>query len=99
MISRLSLSHFTAAPAIATDPSSAYTGLAPLPNWYATVVSSPCVDLTGTAPVLYSIKHPVPYVFLTSPTRVQWWPSSAACWSPTQPLMTVPASGPVATRP
>ena len=60
MTPRLSLSHWTPAPAIATLPSNAYTGLASLPSRHAIVVSSPCVDSTFSSPVLRSMKQPVP---------------------------------------
>ena len=75
---RLSRNHCTPAPAMATEPSSAYAGAASAPNRHATVVNNPCEDGTGAAPVLSSMKHPVPYVFFASP-GAQRCPNVAAC--------------------
>jgi hypothetical protein len=56
---RLSRSHCTREPVTAIEPSSAYTcGLSPI--LYATVVSRPFFDGTGSVPVLSSMKLPVP---------------------------------------
>mmetsp|Transcript_544 Transcript_544/g.1208 ORF Transcript_544/g.1208 Transcript_544/m.1208 type:complete len:347 (+) Transcript_544:148-1188(+) len=98
MIPRLSLSHDTAAPAMATLPSSAYWGGASLPSWNAIVERSPWLDGTSWDPVLRSMKHPVPYVFFASP-GLHRWPSVAACWSPRHPAMGTPASAPARTVP
>ena len=57
---RLSRSHVTAAPAMATEPSSAYCRGVSGPSWNATVVRRPCVEGTTTSPVLSNMKHPVP---------------------------------------
>ena len=95
---RLSRNHCTPAPAMATEPSNAYAGVAVAPNCHATVVSKPCEDGTGAGPVLSSMKHPVPYVFFASP-GAQRWPNVAACWSPSTPPMRVPASDPGTTTP
>ena len=78
IIFRLSLNHWTAAPAIDTDPSSAYCGLLPS-IWYATVLSKPLLEYTISDPVLVSAKQPVPYVFLTSPDDIQFCPNKDAC--------------------
>ena len=59
MIPSWSRSHCTAEPVTAIEPSSAYTGSLS-PNWYATVVSSPCWLRTSSAPVVMSRKLPVP---------------------------------------
>ena len=49
---------------------------------------SPCL------PVLYSMKQPVPSVFLASPLLTHPWPRQAACWSPTTPRILFPAREP-----
>ncbi len=90
---RLSRSHWMSAPAIATDPSSAYTGGA-LPRRYPTVVSRPCQLCTIRSPVLRSMKQPVPYVFFASPGSKQACPNRAACWSPRSPAIGTPARSP-----
>mmetsp|Transcript_1349 Transcript_1349/g.5497 ORF Transcript_1349/g.5497 Transcript_1349/m.5497 type:complete len:250 (+) Transcript_1349:415-1164(+) len=95
---RLSLSHWTPAPAMATLPSSAYAGVASLPSRHAIVVSSPCLDSTTFPPVLRSMKQPVPYVFLAPPAP-QRWPSVAACWSPRHPVSLTPFRAPSAMTP
>src|SRR6187551_2030130 len=64
-----SRSHCTAAPAMNTEPSSAYVVLPPI--FHATVVSSPFSDGTGLSPVLSSMKQPVPYVFFAEPGSKQ----------------------------
>ena len=61
----LSRSHCTPAPAMATEPSSAYAVSACAPRRQHTVDRSPRVEATGApGPVLSSAKHPVPYVLL-----------------------------------
>ena len=60
-----SRSHWMAAPAMNTLPSSAYV-IVP-PSRHAIVVSNPWREATGASPVLSSRKQPVPYVFLASP--------------------------------
>mmetsp|Transcript_118408 Transcript_118408/g.334695 ORF Transcript_118408/g.334695 Transcript_118408/m.334695 type:complete len:253 (+) Transcript_118408:751-1509(+) len=63
------------------------------------VVSSPCVDGIGFAPVFMRMKHPVPYVLFTVYSSKQPWPKSAACWSPSEHVIGTPARGPVVTLP
>jgi hypothetical protein len=78
----------------AIEPSSAYTH-ASLPRRYAAVVSSPLLDATISAPVLSSMKLPVPYVFFASPASKHVCPNTAACWSPRSPhTATSPPTGP-----
>mmetsp|Transcript_37426 Transcript_37426/g.94451 ORF Transcript_37426/g.94451 Transcript_37426/m.94451 type:complete len:234 (+) Transcript_37426:525-1226(+) len=71
-------------PATATAPSSAYCMGSSGPSLKEVVVSRPCLDWMAFGPVLSSMKQPVPYVFLASPSTHRW-PSSAAIWSPRQP--------------
>jgi len=47
-----------AAPAMNTLPSRAYVVIPPIRQ--AIVVTSPCDEATGSAPVFSSMKHPVP---------------------------------------
>ena len=75
-----SRSHFTAAPAMNTLPSTA--NCAEVSNDAARVASSRCWETGRTPPVCSSAKQPVPYVFFDSPGRKHAWPTSAACWSP-----------------
>src|SRR5262245_19599826 len=66
----------------------------------ATVVSRPCAEAIGVAPVLRRRKQPVRYVFLAEPASKQHWPKRAACWSPAIPVMGMPAgSSPAAVSP
>lgn len=60
---RLFWRNVTPDPPTAMLPSSAYTGLRPLPKSYATVASRPFLEMTGSVPTLYRRKQPVPYVF------------------------------------
>ena len=90
MTPKLSLSHDTAEPATATEPSSAYTGGCPS-SWYASVVSS-LLALGAFVPAFISRKQPVPYVFFASPGEKQACPNSAACWSPRMPATRTPGS-------
>ena len=83
MIRRPSRNHWTAAPAMNTLPSSAYTGSPRAPQ--ASVVSSPCFDMGRSVPVFKSRNAPVPYVFFACPGSTQPWPKRAACWSPAMP--------------
>jgi hypothetical protein len=53
-----SRSHCTAAPAMNTLPSRAYSIVSPI--FQATVVSSRLCESTGLAPVCISMKQPVP---------------------------------------
>ncbi len=46
-------------------------------------------DLTGVLPVFIIQKHPVPYVFFTSPCSTHNWPNKAACWSPAIPQISI----------
>ena len=59
MIPRLSRSHCTAAPAMAMDPSRAYTAGASA-SLYPSVVRSPCLEGIARVPVFSSMKQPVP---------------------------------------
>ena len=88
---RLSRSHWISEPVTAIEPSSAYTGFWS-PMRYATVVSRPLSECTGSSPVLISMKLPVPYVFLAWPTSKHAWPKVAACWSPRMPVIGVSRS-------
>ena len=62
---RLSRNHCTAAPAINTLPSSAYSSLPSMRQ--AVVVNNLLLERTGLLPVCMSMKQPVPYVFFTMP--------------------------------
>src|SRR6266480_3862857 len=80
-----SRSHCTTAPAMKMLPSSAYS--VRFPMRHATVVRRLFLDAIGLVPVFMSMKHPVPYVFLTMPGWAHAWPNSAACWSPAIPAI------------
>mmetsp|Transcript_8813 Transcript_8813/g.22024 ORF Transcript_8813/g.22024 Transcript_8813/m.22024 type:complete len:256 (+) Transcript_8813:773-1540(+) len=88
----LSTSHEIPTPAIATDPSKKYAGLASGPSWKPTVVSRPFCEYTGSCPVLSSVKHPVPYVILLSPLESAQCPKIAADWSPRHEAIGTPSS-------
>ena len=60
-----SRSHWIAAPAMNTLPSSAYVVVPPI--FHASVVSSPARDRTCEVLVLRRRKQPVPYVFFALP--------------------------------
>ena len=83
-----SRNHWIAAPAMNTLPSRAYVVRPPIRQ--AIVVTSPRDDATGASPVLSSMKHPVPYVFLAAPTSWHACPNNAACWSPAIPAIGTP---------
>src|ERR1700742_1444668 len=57
---------------------------------YATVANRPCVEVTGFSPTLYSRKQPVPDVFFERPGWNPFCPTSAADWSPRQPVIGTP---------
>ena len=79
---RPSRSHWTAEPAKNTEPSSAYVAGPPGASCQPTVVSRPCAEARGSAPVFRSRNAPVPYVFFAWPGAKHAWPNVAACWSP-----------------
>jgi hypothetical protein len=90
MIPSPSRSHCTTAPPMKTLPSSAYS--VRLPRRHATVASSLWRETGALVPVFWSMKQPVPYVFLVRPASVHSCPKSAACWSPAMPAIGTPAS-------
>ena len=51
----------------------------------AMVVNRPFLLSIIFSPVFIKRKHPVPYVFFTSPALKQVCPNSAHCWSPAIP--------------
>ena len=77
MMPRLSLSHWTRAPATKALPSSAY--VVSLLIFQAQVDRRPCRECTISCPVLRSKNAPVPNVHLASPVWKQFCPKSAAC--------------------
>src|SRR5207249_2195287 len=78
-----SRSHWIAAPAMKTLPSSAYTGSPRGPQ--ASVVISPRAAAARRLPVLSNRNAPVPYVFFACPGATQPCPNRAACWPPARP--------------
>ncbi len=64
---RLSRSHCTSAPVIAMAPSRQYTA-GSSPSFQPDGGEQPDFEWTSSVPVFSSMKQPVPYVFLASPT-------------------------------
>lgn len=56
------------------------------------MVNRPCWESTGLSPVTSSRKQPVPYVFFAAPGVKHAWPSVAACWSPSIPVIGTPGT-------
>merc|ERR1719318_1907770 len=71
----------------------------PPANLKATVEMSPELLMMGLTPTLVRRKQPVPMVTLDMPGLVQQCPTSAACWSPMQPVIFTPTKLVISSMP